>query len=129
VHEVLGIAEELPCLTSYTDKRLVELHQHRYAFEDRATRLRAIYVPHRYDPVKENRTDVIVDRLTMREAVLLLLSQTFRGHYLHPHELASLLGQFAWLTSHTRVSVLRIPHGLEYQDAVAARIIQNLGTE
>jgi hypothetical protein len=125
-HQTLGIAEELPCLTSYTDKRLVELQRHRYAFEDRATRLRAIYVPRRYDPVEEGRTEVVVEPLTMREAVLLLLSQTFRGDYLYPQELAGLLGQFARLSSHTRVAVLRMPHGLEYQSAVSERIILDL---
>jgi hypothetical protein len=125
-HQTLGIAAELPCLTSYTDKRLLELHRHRYAFEDRATRLRAVYVPRRYDPLEEGRTDVVIERLTTREAVLLLLSQTFRGHYLYPHELAGLLGQFAQLASHTRIAVLRMPDGLEYQTAVSERIIQDL---
>jgi hypothetical protein len=124
----LGIADRLPSLTSYTDKRLLELHRHQYACEDRPTRLRAIYVPQRFDPAAEGHADPVIRRLGMREAVLVLLSQTFRGHYLYPHELAGLLVQLRQLVSRVIVATLRIPHGLEYQNAVTAQILEDLAS-
>jgi hypothetical protein len=124
----LGIADRLPSLTSYTDKRLLALHRHQYACEERPTRLRAIYVPQRFDPEAAGHADPVVERLGMREAVLVLLSQTFRGHYLYPQELASLLVQLRRLVSQVSVATLRIPHGLEYQNAVTAQIVEDLAS-
>lgn len=128
VCRTLGIADGLPRLTSYTEKRLLELERHRYACEDRATRLRAIYVPRRIDPDAEGRADPGIEPLGMQESVLALLSQTFRGHYLYPRELAGLLEQFGQLVRHVRVATLRVPHGLEHQDAVTARVLQDLAS-
>jgi hypothetical protein len=122
----LGIADDLPRLTGSTDKRLLDLHQHERAFEDRATYLRAIYVPDRYDPKRQGRTDVAIETLGPRDAVLTLLSQTFRGHYLHPHELGSLLDRYAGLARQVRVARLRLPHGLEYLDDVTERVLADL---
>lgn len=124
----LGIADRLPPLTSYTDKRLLEPQSHHFECENRATLLRAIYVPRRVNPVAEGQAETIVEHLGLREAVLALLSQTFRGHYLYPHELASLLEQFGRLVRHVRVAILHVPHGLEHRDAVTARILRDLAS-
>lgn len=122
----LGIATELPRLTGNTEKRLLDPYRHRYPCADSPAPLRAIYLPHRYDPVAEGRADVTVEPLPQREAVLLLLSQTFRGHYLYPGELAVLLGQMSRLAAQARVAVLRLPHGLEHQSMVSEHILRDL---
>jgi hypothetical protein len=124
--EALGIVGELPRLTLCTDKRLLDLRCHGLSFADRPAHLRAIYVPRRYDPVSEGRSDIRVEPLSPRDALLVLLSQAFRGHYLWPRELAQLLTQYAQLARQARVAVVRIPDGPEYQDAVTERILGDL---
>ena len=122
----LGIADELPHLSSLTEKRLLSFGQHPYGFQREAAPLRAIYLPRRYTPISEGTIGVHVEPLSPRDAVLALLSQTFRGHYLYPHELAVLLRQYGRLASQTRVAVLHLPEGLEHRDAVTQRILSDL---
>jgi hypothetical protein len=120
----LGIVEELPRLTCDTQKRRLDLHRHAYPFMDRPAPLRAIYLPCRYDPRREGRTDVVVEPFGMRDAVLTLLGQTFRGHYLLPHELADLLRVYTRLAREVRVARLHLPNGLEHIDTAVERIIE-----
>jgi hypothetical protein len=124
--QTLGIAEQLPRLTCETQKRRLDLGRHAYPFMDRPVPLRAIYLPCRYDPRREGRTDVVVEPLGGRDAVLALLSQTFRGHYLLPHELADLLTVYARLAREVRVARLRLPNGLEYLDTAVKHILTDL---
>jgi len=124
--EALGIGDELPHLTPGTDKRLLDLNRHGISFADRPARLRALYVPRRYDPRHEGRSDIRVEPLSPRDALLVLLSQVFRGHYLWPRELSQLLLQCAQLVQQARVAVVRIPEGLEFRDAVSERILTDL---
>jgi len=122
----LGIAEELPRLTCDTQKRRLDLDRHPYSFMDRPVPLRAIYLPCRYDPRSAGRTDVVVEPLGMRDAVLTLLSQMFRAHYLLPHELVDLLNVCVRLAREVRVARLRLPNGLEYLDSAVEHIIEDL---
>jgi hypothetical protein len=122
----LGNSESLPRLTGDTQKRRLDLARHPYPFVDRPVRLRAIYLPHRYDPRREGRTDVAVEPFALRDAVLALLGQTFRGHYLLPHELADLLTVYTRLAREVRVARLRLPHGLEHLGAAVERIVWDL---
>ena len=122
----LGISDELPRLSGLTDKRLLTLGQHPYAFQPEAAPLRAIYLPRRYDPIRDGHTTVRVEPLSPRDAVLALLSQTFRGHYLYPHELAALLQQYSQLAQQVQVAILHLPDGLEHRDAVTQRIMSDL---
>jgi hypothetical protein len=124
--QTLGITEELPRLTCGTQKRRLDLGRYPYPFIDRPVQLRAIFLPRRYDPGRAGRTDVIVEPLGMRDAVLALLGQTFRGHYLLPHELADLLKVFTRLARQATVARLHLPNGLEYLDAAAERIMNEL---
>jgi hypothetical protein len=125
--DALGIAEELPRLTCETQKRRLDLARHPYPFMDRPVPLRAVYLPCRYDPQREGRTDVVVEPFGMRDAVLTLLGQTFRGHYLLPHELADLLKLYTRLAREVRVARLHLPHGLEHLSAAVERIVEDLG--
>jgi hypothetical protein len=124
--DTLGISEELPHLSSLTEKRLLTFGQHAYAFQCEAAPLRSIYLPRRYDPTRDGTTEVRVEPLSPRDAVLALLSQTFRGHYLYPHELAVLLRQYGELARQAQVAVLHLPEGLEHRDAVSRRILADL---
>jgi hypothetical protein len=126
--QILDIPEELPSLTAHTDKRLFDLGQHRQEFANQAAHLRAIYVPRRYDPECERRADVTIETLSARDAVLALLSQTFRGHYLYPSELAGLLVRYTQVARQVKVALLNIPEGLEHRDVVSARILEDLAS-
>ncbi|MGE3267716.1 MAG: hypothetical protein AB7P40_03140 [Chloroflexota bacterium] len=124
----LDIAEELPRLTTYTDKRLLRLDEHQYVFENRETYLRAIYILQRYDPAQAGHTEVRIEVLTPRDAALALLSQTFRGSFLLTSELVELLARYQQLVRQARVAIVHLPHGLEYRDAVSARVLQDMVT-
>jgi hypothetical protein len=126
VRGTLGITQELPHLSTLTEKRLLTFEQHAYPFHGEVANLRAIYLPRRYDPQRDGTTTVRIEPLSPREAVLALLSQTFRGHYLYPHELAALLKQYERLVLQTRVALLHLPTGFEHRDAVTARVLADL---
>lgn len=125
----LGITDTLPRLSTLTEKRLLTLEQRAYPFAGDAAKLRAIYVPRRYDPARETRTDVDIEPLSPRDAVLALLSQTFRGHYLFPQELARLLQEYSQIVQRTRVAVLHMPTGFEYCEPVTERVLADLAMQ
>jgi hypothetical protein len=121
----LQLSEPLPNLTSRIDKKFLAIDG-RYQFATVPSRLTAIYVLNRYDPVSTGRTDVIVEPLTGQEAFKALLTQTSNRAFLLARESLELLPLYSRLAVHAPVSHLWYPSGFEHQPTVRSRILADV---
>jgi hypothetical protein len=118
----LNLADNLPGLTEYHDKRLLTLDG-RFHFAETPARLRACYILSRYSPEETGNADVTIRGLSAREGVAALLAQVSRGACLLPHEAARFLPVYAQLAAQAPVRLLRYPNGFEHHDAVYACVL------
>jgi hypothetical protein len=86
------------------------------------TRLKAVYVLNRYDPIQSGCRVVTSNALTPRLALTVLLTHTCGREYLLPEETARLLPVYGRLAASVPVRVLNYPVGFQYQDAVREHI-------
>lgn len=124
-HHALELDEDLPNLTKDVDKKVFSLDG-RYPVASEPAHLRTIYVLNRYDPAVRGRADTIITALHGPEALVALLKHTSDREYLLPADDALALPVYARLASQAHVRCLSYPNGFEYQDAVHARILQDL---
>lgn len=127
VHGTFALHETLPQVVSDLDKKLLHIDE-RFAFATQPVPLRALYMVQRYDPDTMGTGDVIIEPLSSRDAVALLLAQISLGAFLRPAEQAKLLPFYARLVSRVSVRRLNFPHGFTYQDAVCERILADAAT-
>jgi hypothetical protein len=121
----LEIPEELPNLVADLEKKLLDI-EGRFVFADSPARLRAIYVLERVDSAAGGQMCTI-SPLSGREALAALLTHTSYGTLLQPTEAARLLPLYVRLAAQASVRVLRYPTGIEYQDAVHAHVLADVG--
>jgi hypothetical protein len=124
-HHTLNLGDDLPRLVPGVDKRLLEL-EGRFPVAPEPATLRALYVLNRYDPVRTGRSDIALEPLTQKEALLALLAHTFGRAYLLPGDDRQALPLFARLLAQSPVSLLSYPSGFDQQAAVSARILDDL---
>ncbi len=125
VAPALNLADSLPPVSANHHKRLLRLDA-RYPFASTPTRIDAVYVLERYDPLASGRTNVTVRPLTGCESLGALLTHTFNRALLEPSENAVLLPLYARLLAQARTAVLSYPHGFEHQESVYRSILAEL---
>lgn len=118
-------ASALPTLWPGVEKRVIQLDE-TAARSLQPVPLDLLYVLERYDPELAGRDDILTATLPQRQGFATLLSHTCWNTLLSPAESARLFPLFSRLLQHTRVRVLRYPHGYSYQNAVAERIDSEL---
>jgi hypothetical protein len=125
VKGALDLTADLPVLAAHLTKKRLTLggRDSAYPLATAPARLRALYVPQRFDPVSAGNADITITRLAGHEAIALLMSQTYRIELLRPEEQAALLPIYARLSAQSPVRLLRYPNGFEHQDAVCARVL------
>jgi hypothetical protein len=121
----LRLSEQLPSLTATVEKKLLTL-DHRYLLAQEPARLCGLYMVRRYMLAQGQTADVTLATVNPRDALRAVLSQTMRGEFLHPAEVARLLPVYSRLIAQAPVHVLRFPNGFEHQDQVRARILEHL---
>ena len=121
----LDLADELPNLKVDLEKKLLSLDG-RYASAETPARLLAVYVLNRYDPGVVGGTDVTIRGMSRRESIVALLTHTFNRSYMLPAEEASFLPLYTRLATEVPVRTIMYPGGFEYQDAVRARILEDV---
>lgn len=122
----LELTDDLPNLTPSLDKKLLLLDG-RYAFVETPVPVRALYLPRRYDPLTTGRTEVMLHRLSQREALTAVLAHMADRAFLRPREQAQLLPLLSQLVAQAPTFLLSYPHGFEYQEQVHARLMDSLG--
>ncbi len=118
----LEIDHEFPNLTANLNKKLFTLDD-RFGFASSATRLRAFYVLERYDPHAAGRTEITIDPLSQRDALMALVTQTTLCPYLSTAEMARLLPLYSRLLVQAPVRRVRFPNGFEHQQHVQHEIL------
>jgi hypothetical protein len=122
----LGLDEDLPNLLANFDKRLLALDG-RFAVASAPARVRAIYLLDRYDPAETGHTDCSIEQLGKSESLALLTGATITRAFMVPHDDVELLPLYARLAIQAPLRLLRYPSGFEHQDAVYARLRDDLG--
>jgi len=121
----LGLSDDLPNLYPRLQKKLLALDD-RFAFAQSPSRVRAMYVLDRYDPLALGHTDVVVWRLSRRDELMTLMIQTSLRSILQPAEMAALMPLYTQLLGQAPLGVVSYPDGFEYQDMVHERILTDL---
>ena len=121
----LGLADELPALTSTVDKKLLRLDE-RWAFAAAPVPARAVYVLERYDAAAGEPPKCVIAPLQGRSGLAALLAQTSNRAFLQPSENALLLPLLARLAAQAPVRLLHVPHGFEHQERVYTAIMNDL---
>lgn len=121
----LQLSEELPELMANVEKKLFSLDG-RYAFAQSLSRLSAIYLLDRFDPVVCGHDDIQVRGLSRREALTVLLGQTSWNVLVQPAHSARLLAFYARLVSRVPVRVLSFPNGHQCQEAVHTHVMADV---
>lgn len=121
----LDISDDLPNLFDDVEKKFLGL-EGRFAYAHEPLPVRRIYVLERYSPIKENRSDITLRSLSLRDSLSALLAFTSMHSFLVPTEVARFLPLYARLVAQAPVRVLAYPSGFEYQEAVHARILKDL---
>lgn len=125
VEGTFALSEALPHVVSDLDKKLLHIDQ-RFAFATEPVPLRGLYIVQRYDPQVRGTDDVIIESLSARDAVALLLAQISLGAFLRPEEQARLLPFYARLVARVPVRRLEFPHGFSHQESVCARLLADV---
>ena len=121
----LDISDELANLFDNTEKKFLGL-EGRYSFTQEPLPLRSIYLLARYDPRKENRSDITIRGLSPLDCLSALLAFTSMQSFLLPVEVARFLPLYARLSAQVPLRVLTYPSGFEYQEAVHAQVLADL---
>lgn len=121
----LELADELPNMMADYEKKLLALDG-RYKVAQTPVRLHAFYLLDRYDTAATDRTEIAIRTMGRREALATLLGHTCNRRYLLPAEDALAFPLYARLVAQAPVRVLTYPHGFEYQEAVHARLLEDL---
>lgn len=127
--QTLEIADELPSLLDGYDKRMLAVDG-RFERVAAPSPLRALYLLHRRTSPAENALDgspdVTIERLGGKDGFVALMAQVPSSSFLRPDEMARLMPTYARLVRQAPVRVLSFPNGFAHQDAVHARIVEDL---
>jgi len=115
----------LPKVDGVTDKRFLWAHAHVERAHSPAPLKRA-YLLSRTNAEGLGDQQVTIHCLTGTEALTALLRQTATLMYLDPRDQAAMLPTFVKLSTQVSVRALSFPSGFEHQDAVCARILEDL---